>query len=99
MEVAWLGVYPALPIQFRKAWGGGECSHATSERFFNCYVLVTGGGREKGCSLATDTSTVISQTTRYMYVSILSRKSLKVHPDPDRDGRAGARSSATQTFQ
>ena len=33
--------------------GGGECSHATSERFFNSYVLVTGGGREKGCSLAT----------------------------------------------
>ena len=23
MEVAWLG-HPALPIQFRKAWGGGE---------------------------------------------------------------------------
>ena len=57
MEVAWLGVYPALPIQFRKVWGGGEreCSHATSERFFNSYVLVTGGGGgEKGCSLATD---------------------------------------------
>ena len=52
MEVAWLGVYPALPIQLAKL-GGGECSHATSERFFNSYVLVTGGGREKGCSLAT----------------------------------------------
>ena len=49
MEVAWLGVYPALPIQFRKAWGGGEreCSHATSERFFNSYVLVTGGGKRR----------------------------------------------------
>ena len=48
MEVAWLGVYPALPIQFRKAWGGGrECSHDTSERFFNSYVLVTGGGGER----------------------------------------------------
>ena len=53
MEVAWLGVYPALPIQLAKLGGGGECSHATSERFFNSYVLVTGGGREKGCSLAT----------------------------------------------
>ena len=62
MEVAWLGVYPALPIQFRKAWGGGrECSHATSERFFNSYVLVTGGGREKGCSLATVTCDETSQ--------------------------------------
>ena len=54
MEVAWLGVYPALPIQLAKlGGGGGECSHAASERFFNSYVLVTGGGREKGCSLAT----------------------------------------------
>ena len=53
MEVAWLGVYPALPIQLAKLGGGGECSHATSERFFNSYVLVTGGGREKGCSIAT----------------------------------------------
>ena len=47
MEVAWLGVYPALPIQLAKLGGGGgrrECSHATSERFFNSYVLVTGGG-------------------------------------------------------
>ena len=45
MEVAWLGVYPALPIQLAKLGGGErECSHATSERFFNSYVLVTGGG-------------------------------------------------------
>ena len=29
MEVAWLGVYPALPIQLAKLGGGRECSHAT----------------------------------------------------------------------
>ena len=44
---------PGIANTVSEAGGGGECSHATSERFFNSYVLVTGGGREKGCSIAT----------------------------------------------
>ena len=50
--VAWR--IPGIATSVRKA--GGGCSHATSERFFNSYVLVTGGGG-KGCSLATSETT------------------------------------------
>ena len=46
MEVAWLGVYPALPIQFRKAWGGGE-NVATLHYLWGTQFVALQGTKER----------------------------------------------------
>ena len=52
--MAWLGVYPALPIQLAKLGGGGNVAMLHQNAFSELRPR-NWRGREKGCSLATYT--------------------------------------------